>query len=118
VLIAVSDTGSGMPKEVMERAFEPFFTTKGSGQGTGLGLSQAYGFVKQSGGHIKIYSEPGEGTTVKMYLRRFAAMSVPTRRADLDVSRGRTGECILVVEDDDGMRSHLVETLRDLVYRL
>src|SRR6202007_3001175 len=71
VLISVSDNGSGMSREIQEKAFDPFFTTKQPGQGTGLGLSQVYGFVKQSGGHIKIYSEIDEGTTIKIYLPRF-----------------------------------------------
>ena len=111
VLIAVSDTGTGMPKEVIERAFEPFFTTKDSGQGTGLGLSQVYGFVKQSGGHVKIYSEPGEGTSVKMYLPRFAGELPRSRESKVEPSRGRLGECVLVVEDDADVRHYVVETL-------
>jgi signal transduction histidine kinase/CheY-like chemotaxis protein len=116
VLIAVSDTGAGMPKEVIERAFEPFFTTKDSGQGTGLGLSQVYGFVKQSGGHVKIYSESGEGTSVKMYLPRFTG-EIPRSRDDKsEPRRGRAGECVLVVEDDADVRSYVVETLGTLGY--
>lgn len=116
VQIAVSDTGSGMTKETIDRAFEPFFTTKQSGQGTGLGLSQVYGFVKQSGGHIKIYSEPGEGTTIKIYLPRFFGKASATEENKVEVSRGRSGECILVVEDDDDVRGYVVETLGTLGY--
>jgi len=116
VLIAVTDTGSGMPRDVIERAFEPFFTTKESGQGTGLGLSQVYGFVKQSGGHIKIYSEVGEGTTVKIYLPRSISKTTALEPTAGEPSRGRSEECILVVEDDADVRGYVVETLRGLDY--
>jgi two-component system NtrC family sensor kinase len=116
VQIAVTDTGSGMTKEVIDRAFEPFFTTKQSGQGTGLGLSQVYGFVKQSGGHVKIYSELGEGTTLKIYLRRFTGDASIQEPVKSDVSRGRSGECVLVVEDDADVRAYVVETLGGLGY--
>jgi len=115
VLIAVSDTGSGMTKHIVDRAFEPFFTTKQSGQGTGLGLSQVYGFVKQLGGHVKIYSEAGEGTTVKMYLRRSSAVAAAAE-VPIETARGRSGECILVVEDDAEVRGYVVETLMQLGY--
>ena len=111
VQIAVTDSGSGMTKAVIERAFEPFFTTKQSGQGTGLGLSQVYGFVKQSGGHVKIYSEPGEGTTVKIYLPRFVGKSAPTEEVGIEPGRGHSGECIMVVEDDADVRGYVVEAL-------
>jgi two-component system, NtrC family, sensor kinase len=116
VQIAVTDTGGGMSKEIVERAFEPFFTTKQSGQGTGLGLSQVYGFVKQSGGHVKIYSEPGEGTTVKIYLRRFLGKYEVQEERKSEPRRGRSGECILVVEDDADVRTYVVETLSGLGY--
>src|SRR6201999_3314698 len=113
VMLAVSDTGSGMSSEVMGRVFEPFFTTKPEGKGTGLGLAQAYGFVKQSGGHIKLYSEPGHGTTIKLYLPR------PRRPEDaltpvsaLPVEGG--SEAVLVVEDDAEVRSAVADMLRDL----
>jgi CheY-like chemotaxis protein len=116
VQIAVTDTGSGMTKDVVDRAFEPFFTTKQSGQGTGLGLSQVYGFVKQSGGHVKIYSEVGEGTTVKIYLRRFVGTPSALQDVRGEPARGRSGECILVVEDDADVRAYVVETLGGLGY--
>lgn len=115
VLIAVSDTGNGMNKEVIDRAFEPFFTTKQSEQGTGLGLSQVYGFVKQLGGHVKIYSELGEGTTVKMYLRRSSAVAAAAETST-ETAHGRSGECVLVVEDDAEVRGYVVETLTELGY--
>ncbi len=116
VQIAVTDTGSGMAKDVIDRVFEPFFTTKQSGQGTGLGLSQVYGFVKQSGGHVKIYSEVGEGTSVKIYLPRSVGKTTAPEPARGEPSRGRSGECILVVEDDADVRGYVVETLGALGY--
>ncbi|MFO1074304.1 MAG: PAS domain S-box protein [Geminicoccaceae bacterium] len=117
VAICVSDTGAGIPKELQARVFEPFFTTKEVGQGTGLGLSQVYGFVKQSGGHVKLYSEPGEGTTVKIYLRRLVAGGEQAESEPLpQVPPGDPAETILVVEDDRDVRRHSVETLRELGY--
>jgi len=120
VMIAVSDNGTGMTKNVADRAFEPFFSKKGAGQGTGLGLSQVYGFIKQSKGHIKIYSEAGEGTTVKIYLPRLLQeidRSDEERRA-ADAVEGQGHETILLVEDDRDVRAYLVELLRDLNYRV
>ena len=116
VQIAVTDTGAGMSKQVIDRAFEPFYTTKQSGQGTGLGLSQVYGFVKQSGGHIKLDSEEGRGTTVKIYLPRTDEPSEPDERKP--PSRQMSGnEAILVVEDDALVRSSVIAQLRSLGYR-
>jgi len=117
VLLCVSDTGEGMTPDVLARAFEPFFTTKEIGQGTGLGLSQIYGFVKQSGGNVKVYSEPGQGTTVKMYFPR-SAEQADRAEDDYGLLLGNAEqETILVVEDDKDLRAFLVETLRDLNYR-
>jgi two-component system NtrC family sensor kinase len=116
VEIAVSDTGSGMTADVKARAFEPFFTTKETGQGTGLGLSQVYGFVKQSGGHVKIYSEIGEGTTVKIYLPRFTAGAPEDDQPAAELTGDSSGECIMLVEDDDDVRRYLAETLRAANY--
>jgi signal transduction histidine kinase/ActR/RegA family two-component response regulator len=118
VQISVSDTGTGMSREVQEKAFDPFFTTKEPGQGTGLGLSQVYGFVKQSGGHVKIYSEVGEGTTIKIYLPRAHVTSSAAREDEPTVVGSSSGETILVVEDEAEVRAYLVETLRDLNYRV
>jgi signal transduction histidine kinase/CheY-like chemotaxis protein len=122
VMVAVSDTGSGMPPEVARRAFEPFFTTKGVGRGTGLGLSQIYGYLKQSGGHAKIYSEPDHGTTIKLYLPRHLglenAASEPVPTASLPRPRGREDEVILVVEDEAAVRSTTVQALGELGYHV
>jgi PAS domain S-box-containing protein len=114
VQISVSDTGVGMSKEVLERAFEPFFTTKPLGQGTGLGLSQVFGFVKQSGGNIKMYSRSGHGTTVKIYLPRVSerALADEASSADRPPSTKRA-ENILVVEDNDDVRAFSADSLRD-----
>jgi PAS domain S-box-containing protein len=116
VLICVSDTGHGMSPDVLTRAFEPFFTTKEIGQGTGLGLSQVYGFVKQSGGNVKIYSEPGQGTTVKIYFPRRGEQSEDDD--DVVPLADAGGETILLVEDDKELRAHLIEVLRELNYRV
>jgi PAS domain S-box-containing protein len=117
VMLAVSDTGSGMPPEIMEKVFEPFFSTKPEGKGTGLGLSMVYGFVKQSGGHVKIYSEVGHGTTVKIYLPR--SMETEDIVADVDAGPVTGGtETVLVVEDDEGVRNTVVELLTELGYRV
>jgi signal transduction histidine kinase/ActR/RegA family two-component response regulator len=121
VLVAVTDSGTGMPPEVVERAFDPFYTTKGVGRGTGLGLSQVHGFVKQSGGHIKIVSAPDKGTTVKLFLPRAAPGIVDT---DWPVSQDHPAvlphahgaETILVVEDDERVRRTTVDSLRELGY--
>jgi PAS domain S-box-containing protein len=119
VAISVSDTGTGMDTKTMEQAFEPFFTTKPVGKGTGLGLSQVYGFVKQSGGHVKIYTEVGQGTTVKIYLPRLAGRTLEAESLDdSPLPEGAQEETILVVEDDDDVRTYSVETLRELGYRV
>jgi signal transduction histidine kinase/ActR/RegA family two-component response regulator len=117
VAICVSDNGVGMPSDVLERAFEPFYTTKEPGHGTGLGLSQVYGFVKQSGGHIKIYSEVGQGTTVKIYLPRLRGKAAEDEPEGQNEEIGAEGnETILVVEDDAEVRAYLSEALRNLNY--
>ena len=119
VLIAITDTGSGMPDEVIAQAFDPFFTTKGIGKGTGLGLSQVHGFVRQSGGHLKIYSEVGQGTTVKIYLPRFlGVVDVPFERVVEPETAllGTPEEIILVVEDEPRVRHFAVDALRELGY--
>jgi len=117
VMVAVTDTGSGMSADVQEHVFEPFFTTKPEGQGTGLGLSMVYGFVKQSGGHVKIYSEPGHGTTIRLYLPR--VREEEDLETDVDAGPAKGGaETILVVEDDEDVRTTVVEMLSSLGYRV
>jgi signal transduction histidine kinase/CheY-like chemotaxis protein len=118
VMIAVADTGVGMDRETTERAFDPFFTTKEIGKGTGLGLSQVYGFVRQSGGHVKIYSELGEGTTVKIYLRRHVGEhELAEDQAKIqDTAHAIGAESILVVEDDEALRDYTTEVLGELGY--
>lgn len=118
VQIAVTDTGTGMSSAILERAFEPFFTTKPSEAGTGLGLSQVYGFIKQSGGHVKMYSEVGEGTTAKIYLPRLTGATVDADAAQADLVGGHLGETLQVVEDDPDVRTYVVEVLRELGYRV
>jgi signal transduction histidine kinase/CheY-like chemotaxis protein len=121
VMVSVTDNGSGMPAEVVERAFDPFFTTKGVGKGTGLGLSQVFGFIKQSRGHVKIYSEPGEGTVIKIYLPRHygaEAMVDPAPASSDTLPHARGEEIILVVEDEERVRHMSVDSLRELGYTI
>jgi len=117
VLVAISDTGSGIPADLMEKVFEPFFTTKDIGKGTGLGLSMVYGFVKQSGGHIKIYSEEGHGTTVRLYLPRSVEKSAVATESAPAERLPRGSEIVLVVEDDELVRNYVVAQVRSLGYR-
>jgi PAS domain S-box-containing protein len=119
VVISMTDTGIGMDGATIRQAFEPFFTTKPVGRGTGLGLSQVYGFVKQSGGHVKLYSEPNVGTTVRMYLPRLHAAAAQTPLVPPPVTaEGGRQEVVLVVEDDESVRSLSVEMLRELGYQV
>jgi nitrogen-specific signal transduction histidine kinase len=120
VQIAISDTGVGMSADVVERAFEPFFTTKKSGAGTGLGLSQVYGFVKQSGGHLKIYSEPDQGTTVKIYLPRyFGKASTSEEKEESEPLPASDGTLtVLIAEDEESVRTYAASALQELGYKV
>jgi len=119
VLIAVTDNGEGMSKPVLDRVFEPFFTTKDVGKGSGLGLSMVYGFTKQSNGHVSIYSEPGLGTTVRVYLPALPAklkqQALPPR---VEVETPAGAETVFIVEDDPFVRSYAVMSLQSLGYRV
>jgi CheY-like chemotaxis protein len=117
VMVAVSDTGTGITPENLERVFDPFFTTKEVGKGTGLGLSMVFGFVKQSNGHIKIYSEVGHGTTVKIYLPRATGLSdTPVESVASTLIKGGH-ETILVVEDDALVRRYVITQIQSLGYK-
>jgi nitrogen-specific signal transduction histidine kinase/CheY-like chemotaxis protein len=117
VLVAVSDTGTGMPDEIIDHVFEPFFTTKGVGEGSGLGLSMVFGFIKQSSGHVKIYSEEGRGSTVKLYLPRSSEAGEVRREPDAEgLSAEAQNAVVLVVEDDADLRRLIVQMLRSLNY--
>jgi len=118
VRIAVSDTGVGMSKDVLERVFEPFFTTKKAGQGTGLGLSQVYGFAKQSNGHVEIDSEPGKGTTATIYLPALPASTEAEQTTEPALATANAVPTILLVEDDHDVRAYVVEILREFHYRV
>ena len=122
VVLCVTDTGTGIPKDILDRVFEPFFTTKGHGEGSGLGLAMVHGFVKQSGGHVRIYSEEGQGTTVKIYLPRLSGAeemrAVPAGKpADASPApAARASETILLVEDNEGVREYAKGVLEGLSY--
>ena len=117
VMLAVSDTGTGMDPETRSRLFEPFFTTKGQGRGTGLGLSTVFGIIKQSGGNVEVYTEPGRGTSFKVYLPR-VDQAAPVEREALQAKPAKGSETILIVEDDEMVRKLVRETLEREGYRL
>jgi CheY-like chemotaxis protein len=119
LVLSVADNGSGMAKDVLERVFEPFFTTKPIGSGTGLGLSMVYGFIKQSGGFVTIYSEPGFGTSVKLYLSELQGepSAAPPVKDALTPSAFRSGRVVLVVEDDVSVRKLQLRVLNSLGYQ-
>ncbi len=124
VLMSVTDTGGGIAPDMISHVFEPFYTTKETGKGTGLGLAMVHGFVKQSGGHVRIYSEVGHGTTVRIYLPRLrdpediSAAPAAAEPAPIGEIRAREGETILLVEDNDGVRAYAKSTLEELGYRV
>lgn len=118
VMLAVADTGHGMDQHTLDHVFEPFFTTKGVGQGTGLGLSQVYGFVRQSGGHIRIYSELGRGTTIKLYLPRETEEQARGPMPEPEALAHGGSETILVLEDHDGLREYSTSVLKELGYQV
>ena len=118
VLIEVSDTGIGMSEEITSQIFEPFFTTKEEGKGTGLGLSMVFGFLRQSGGHVNVYSEPGVGTTFRLYLPRMTIEGLPRDVVEAPVVEPAAGETVLVVEDNPAMRRVTLRQLRELGYRV
>ncbi|HWD59887.1 MAG TPA: response regulator [Stellaceae bacterium] len=118
VMIEVSDTGSGMSAETMAQIFEPFFTTKEAGKGTGLGLSMVFGYLKQSGGHVSVYSEWGVGTTFRLYLPRATSEAAIRETETTGPAALGAGETVLVVEDNPGMRRVALRQLRELGYRV
>jgi len=117
-MIEVSDSGSGMTQEVVDRIFEPFFTTKGRDKGTGLGLSMVFGFIKQSGGHISVYSEPGIGTTFRLFVPRMTEEVAAAEQASVAPPAHGRGETVLVVEDNAALRRVVTRQLGELGYRV
>ena len=117
-MLAVSDTGHGMTPEIVARVFEPFYTTKPDGKGTGLGLAMVFGFVKQTGGHVKIYSEPGQGTTVRLYLPRAVGAAPMLQQTSGPIELPHGTATVLVVEDEPAVREIAVAILADLGYRV
>jgi CheY-like chemotaxis protein len=122
-VLCVTDTGKGIPPEIIDNVFEPFFTTKSQGEGSGLGLAMVHGFVKQSDGHVRIYSEDGQGTTVKIYLPRMTeaeeTRAVPAGKEESDLApipRAKPNEVVLLVEDNEGVRRYAKDVLEEIGY--